>query len=399
MMQPFNALSQIFSVTWFNLRSLPQRSGSSATAILGIAGVVAVMVGVLSIAEGILRTMQNSAAPDNAVVLRSGSNSEMMSILLGDDTRIISEAPGVARNASGALASPELFVVINLTKRSTGTDANVPLRGVTRPALDVHDDFRIVQGRMFEGGRNEVVVGVGAQIEFNGLDIGSTIEVAQENWPVVGIFDTGGGLAETEIWVDASVLQPAYRRGNSYQSVYAKLESPEAFTEFKDALTSDPRLNVKPMREADYYAEQSTMLYNLVTGLGTLIAVIMGLGAAFGALNTMYTAVSARAREIATLRALGFHSGPVVVSVLMESLLLALVGGLIGAALAWLAFDGFRAATLNFSSFSQVAFAFDVNAGLLVRGIAFALIIGLIGGLFPAVRAARQPVSEALREQ
>jgi len=396
---PFNAVSQILSVTWFNLRSLPQRSGSSATAILGIAGVVAVMVGVLSIAEGILRTMQNSAAPDNVVVLRSGSNSEMMSILLGDDTRIISEAPGVARNASGALASPELFVVINLTKRSTGTDANVPLRGVTRPALVVHDDFQIVQGRMFEWGRNEVVVGVGAQMEFNGLDIGSTIEVAQEEWPVVGIFDTGGGLAETEIWVDASVLQPAYRRGNSYQSVYAKLQSPEAFTEFKDALTSDPRLNVKPMREEDYYAEQSTMLYNLVTGLGTLIAVIMGLGAVFGALNTMYTAVSARAREIATLRALGFHSGPVVVSVLIESLLLALVGGLIGAVLAWWAFDGFRAATLNWSSFSQVAFAFDVNAGLLIQGITFALIIGFVGGLFPAVRAARQPVSEALREQ
>jgi len=354
---------------------------------------------VLSIAEGILRTMQNSAAPDNVVVLRSGSNSEMMSILLGDDTRIISEAPGVARNASGALASPELFVVINLTKRSTGTDANVPLRGVTRSALDVHDDFRIIQGRMFEWGRNEVVVGVGAQIEFNGLDIGSTIEVAQEEWPVVGLFDTGGGLAETEIWVDASVLQPAYRRGNSYQAVYAKLQSPQAFTEFKDALTSDPRLNVKPMREEDYYAEQSTMLYNLVTGLGTLIAVIMGLGAVFGALNTMYTAVSARAREIATLRALGFHSGPVVVSVLIESLLLALVGGLIGALLAWLAFDGFRAATLNFSSFSQVAFAFDVNAGLLIKGITFALIIGRIGGLFPALRAARQPVSEALREQ
>ncbi len=395
----FNAISQIFSVTWFNLRTLPRRIGSSATAIFGIAGVVAVMVGVLSIAEGILHTMQSSAAPDNAVVLRSGSNSEMMSILLGDDSRIIAEAPGVARNASGALASPELFVVINLTKRGTGTDANVPLRGVTRTALDVHDDFHIVAGRMFQWGLNEVVVGVGAQTEFDGLDIGSTIPVAQEDWPVVGMFETGGGLAETEIWVDASVLQPAYRRGNSYQSVYAKLESPEAFTEFKDALTSDPRLNVKPMREADYYAEQSAMLYNLVTGLGTLIAVIMGLGAAFGALNTMYTAVSARAREIATLRALGFHSGPVVVSVLMESLLLALVGGLIGAALAWLAFDGFRAATLNFSSFSQVAFAFDVNAGLLVRGIAFALIIGLIGGLFPAVRAARQPVSEALREQ
>ena len=394
-----NGISQMFSVTWFNLRTLPQRMGSSATAIFGIAGVVAVMVGVLSIAEGILRTMQSSAAPDNAVILRSGSNSEMMSILLGDSTRIIAEAPGLARNADGALASPELFVVINLTKRGTGTDANVPLRGVTRTALGVRDNFQIVDGRMFQWGLNEVVVGVGAQMEFNGLEIGSTIPVAQEDWPVVGVFEIGGGLAETEIWVDASVLQPAYRRGNSYQSVYAKLESAEAFAEFKDALTSDPRLNVKPMRESEYYAEQSTMLYNLVTGLGTLIAVIMGLGAVFGALNTMYTAVSARGREIATLRALGFHSGPVVVSVLAESLLLALVGGVIGATLAWWAFDGFRAATLNFTSFSQVAFAFDVSATLLVRGIAFALVIGFFGGLLPAVRAARQPVSEALREQ
>jgi len=357
------------------------------------------MVGVLSIAEGILHTMESSAAPDNVVVLRSGSSSEMMSILIGDDTRIISEAPGLARSDIGSLASPELFVVINLTKRGTGTDANVPLRGVTRTALEVRDNFRIVEGRMFEWGLNEVVVGVGAHMEFNGLEIGSTIPVAQEDWPVVGMFEIGGGLAETEIWVDASVLQPAYRRGNSYQSVYAKLESPEAFSEFKDALTADPRLNVRPMREVDYYAEQSAMLYSLVTGLGTLIAVIMGLGAVFGALNTMYTAVSARAREIATLRALGFHSGPVVISVLAESLLLALAGGAIGAALAWWAFDGFRAATLNFASFAQVAFAFDVTPSLLVRGTLFALIIGFLGGLLPAVRAARQPVSEALREQ
>ena len=395
----FSGIAQTASVTWFNLRTLPQRMGSSATAIFGIAGVVAVMVGVLSIAEGILRTMQNSAAPDNAVVMRSGSNSEMMSILLGEATRIISEAPGVARGDSGALASPELFVVINLTKRGTGTDANVPLRGVTRAALEVRDNFRIVEGRMFEWGLNEVVVGVGAQMEFNGLEIGTTIPVAQEDWPVVGVFEIGGGLAETEIWVDASVLQPAYRRGNSYQSVYTKLKSPEAFAEFKDALTSDPRLNVRPMREEDYYAEQSAMLYNLVTGLGTLIAVIMGLGAVFGALNTMYTAVSARSREIATLRALGFHAGPVVISVLAESLLLAFVGGAIGAVLAWWAFDGFRAATLNFTSFSQVAFAFEVSPSLLLRGIVFALLIGFIGGLFPAVRAARQPVSVALREQ
>jgi len=331
--------------------------------------------------------------------MRSGSSSEMMSILLGDETRLIAETPGLARGASGALASPELFVIINLPKINTGTDANVPLRGVTRMAPEVRDHFRIVAGRMFEWGRNELVVGVGAQIEFQGLDIGSSITVAGEDWPIVGVFTAGGGLAETELWVDASVLQPAYRRGNSYQAVYAKLESPGTFQGFKDALTSDPRLNVKPMRETEYYAEQSAMLYNLITGLGTLIAVIMGLGAMFGALNTMYTAVSARTREIATLRALGFRSGPVVVSVLVESLLLALAGGLAGAAVAWWAFDGFRAATLNFSSFSQVAFAFDVSASLVLRGIVFALVIGLIGGLFPAVRAARQPVSEALREQ
>lgn len=390
--------AQTGSIAAFNLRSLPQRIGSSLTAVFGIAGVVAVTISVLSIAEGILLTMQSSASPENVVILRSGSNSEMMSVLSGDEVKIISEGPGVARNEAGAVSSPELFVIIDRKKRGAGTDANVPLRGVTRTASQVRGDFEIVEGRMFEWGLNEVVVGVGALAEFEGLEIGSVIPVAQEDWPVVGLFKAAGGLAETEIWVDASVLQPAYRRGNSYQSVYARLESPEAFPEFKDAMTSDPRLNVKPMRESEYYADQSTLLYNLITGLGTLIAVIMGLGAIFGALNTMYTAVSARSREIATLRALGFHSGPVVISVLLESVLLALSGGIIGAVLAWWAFDGFRAATLNFTSFSQVAFAFDVSASLLVRGIFFALVIGLVGGLFPAVRAARQPVSSALRE-
>jgi len=321
-----------------------------------------------------------------------------MSGLGGDDTRIIAEAPGIARDDSGALASPELFVIINLPMRSTGTDANVPLRGVQAQALKVRDGFELVEGRMFEWGLNEVVVGTGAQQQFAGLDIGSSIEVGQDKWPVVGVFETDGGLAESEIWVDAAVLQPAYRRGNSFQSVYVKLNSRDAFDEFKDTLTSDPRLNVKPMREADYYASQSTVVYNMITGLGTLIAVIMGLGAVFGALNTMYTAISSRTREIATLRALGFRAGPVVISVVSESLILAFTGGLIGAGLAWLAFDGYRAATLNWASFSAITFAFDVNASLLIQGIVFAMVIGLIGGLFPAIRAARQPVAQALRE-
>lgn len=396
---PFNWIAQVVSVALFNLRTIPQRIGSSATAMFGIAGVVAVMVAVLSIAQGILRTMEQSAAPENVVVLRSGSNSEMMSILLGDDVRYISEAPGVARDANGALASPELYVIIDLPKKDSGTDANVPLRGVTRQAPAVHRDFRIVEGRMFEWGLNEVVVGIGARREFKGLEIGSGIEVKDEQWPVVGVFEANGGVAEAEIWVDAAVLQPAYQRGNSFQAVYARLESQGAFQAFKDALTSDPRLNVKPLRETDYYADQSETLYRLITTLGTLIAVIMGFGAVFGALNTMYTAVAARNREIATLRALGFHSGPVVISVLLESLLLALAGGVIGAALAWAVFDGFSASTLNWSSFSQLTFAFDVSLPLLVQGVIFALLIGFFGGLFPALRAARQPIATALREQ
>ncbi len=395
---PINWLSQVASVTQFNFLTLPQRKGASAAAIFGIAGVVAVMVAVLSIAEGIMQTMDNSASPENVIVMRSGANSEMMSILMGDDVRIISEGPGLARDETGAIASPELFVVINLPMRSTGTDANVPLRGVGREAMKVRQQFSIVDGRMFQWGLHEVIVGVGAQYQFSGLEIGSSITVGQEQWPVVGVFHVGGGLAETEVWVDSAVLQPVYRRGNSFQVVYAKLESEDSFQEYKDALTSDPRLNVKPMRESDYYASQSEMLYKLITGLGTLIALIMGFGAVFGALNTMYTAVSSRTREIATLRALGFNAGPVVISVLMESLLLAFIGGVIGAGLAWWVFDGFRAATLNFASFSQVAFAFNVSLPLLVRGIVFAMIIGLIGGLFPAVRSVRQPISTALRE-
>ncbi len=394
-----NWLLQVVAVTRFSLQSVPQRLGTALSSVFGIAGVVAVLVGVLSIAQGIRLMVQSSADADNAIVLRGGADAEMMSGLLGTQTEVITDAPGIARSPElGALASPELFVIINLPKRSTGTDANVPLRGVSRPAFATRANLRIVEGRPFTWGMNEVVVGVGAAREFSGLDLGASLEVGGEQWPIVGLFEAGGGIAEGEIWADAAVVQGAYRRGNTYQSVYTRLASPGAFTEFKDALTTDPRLNVKVERAADFYAEQSTTIRSIVVGLGSLIAALMGLGAMFGALNTMYTAVSARTREIATLRALGFKAGPVVLSVLFESLLLAAVGGLIGGGLAYLAFDGFRAATINFQSFSQIAFAFDVNAALLRNGILYALLIGLVGGLFPAVRAARLPVATALRE-
>ncbi len=393
-----NWLAQVASLTGYNLRTLPQRKGAAASSLVGIAGVVAVMVGVLSIAQGILTMMRSSARPDSAVVLRSGATSELVSGLSGEAARIISEAPGVARGANGAVASPELFVIINLPKRSTGTDANVPLRGVQAAAFEVHEEVKIVEGRAFRWGLSEVIVGVGAAREFAGLEMGSSLEVGPERWPVVGIFEAGGTIAESEVWCDAAVLQAAYRRGDSYQAVYARLATPAAFSEFKDSLTTDPRLNVKAVSTAEYYEEQSSLLYRLITVLGTLVAVIMGLGALFGALNTMYSAVAARSREIATLRALGFSGGPVVVSVLLESLMLALAGGAVGGALAYLAFDGFRAATINWSSFSQITFSFDVTPALLVQGVFYAALLGLLGGLLPAMRAARLPVAAALRE-
>jgi len=284
-----------------------------------------------------------------------------------------------------------------LPKRSTGTDANVPMRGVEAAALQVRDKLSIIEGRMFDWGKNEVIVGQGAAQEFAGLNVGNKILVGRNEWLVVGRFSAAGGMAESEIWTDATVLQGAYNRGDSFQSVYVKLASREAFTQFKDTLTSDPRLNIKVVRQDEYYAEQSSVVTKLITTLGYLIAFLMAIGAVFGALNTMYGAVSTRTREIATLRALGFGSGAVVVSVLLESLALALFGGTIGGVLAYLAFNGFHTATMNWQSFSQVTFAFTVTPLLLVQGVIWASVIGLIGGLFPAIRAARMPIANALR--
>ena len=395
---PINWFSQIGSITKFGLLSIPQRRGTVAATVFGIAGVVAVLVGVLSIAAGFKQAMTVSGAPDAAVVLRSGADSEMVSGFGRSETRVIADSPGVAHTTQGSLSSAELFVIINVPKRSTGMDANVPLRGVEASALQVRDQVKIVQGRMFEWGKNEVIVGSGAAQEFAGLELGSTLKVGRYEWPVVGIFSANGGVAESEIWTDAKVLQDAYHRGDSFQSVYVKLNSPGAFQEFKDSLTSNPQLSVKVVRQSDYYAEQSQTMTRLITTLGFLIAFLMAVGAVFGALNTMYSAVSTRTREIATLRALGFGRGAVIVSLMIESLLLALVGGAIGGGLAYFAFNNFHTSTMNFQSFSQVTFAFRVTPALLVRGIVWAALIGLIGGLFPAIRAARLPIAAGLRE-
>ncbi len=392
-----NWLSQVAVVTELNLRTLRQRLAASLVAMVGVAGVVGVFVAVLSMGEGFGKTMATTGSPETVIVMRGGTDAEMMSVLSRDEARIIQEGPGIARASAGPAASSEAYLIADFPKRSTGTEANVPLRGVQPSAFLVRRKFDMVAGRRFEFGRAELVVGEAALREFAGFEIGKQVRLGDTNWTVVGVFSTGGTVSDSELWCDAEVLLPAFRR-ESFQSVYARLNSADDFDKFKAALTTDPRLNVMVERETDFYREQSRLLRQIVTGLGNLVAGLMGIGAVFGALNTMYSAVSARTREIATLRALGFGGSPVAVSVLLESTVLALVGGALGGAAAYFGFNGFTTSTINWQSFTQVAFAFAVTPKLLVQGLIYSLLMGLIGGLFPAIRAARLPVAAALRE-
>ena len=392
-------LSQIIAVTGVNIRSIPARLGSSTVAVIGIAGVVLVFVAVLSIAEGVNATMKASGDPNLVLILRAGSDTEMTSGVGGDSVRVIQDAPGIARDESGApLTSPELFVVVDHPLKRSGSAANVPLRGVSPEAFKVHQKLKIVEGRNIQFGKNEIIAGRAAANQFVNLNVGTTLKWGESTWTLVGIFDDGGSVSESELWCDVKVLQPAYRRGNSYQSVYARLASPDSFQQLKDSLTSNPQLTVTPMRAADYYGSQTEVLQGIIRTIGGIIAVLMGIGAVFGAVITMYTAVASRTREIATLRALGFGSIPVVVSVLVESILLGVLGGVIGGAIAWLAFDGYQTATMNFQSFSQIAFSFAVTPQLLLTALIISLVMGTAGGLLPAIRAATLPVVTALRE-
>jgi putative ABC transport system permease protein len=399
MARPGSILRQIGAVARLGVMTIPERLGSSLATVFGVAGVVAVFVGVLSIGEGFQKTLAGTGGPENVIVLRGGTDTEMNSVVGRRSTLVIADGPGLARDPDGrVLASAELFVIVDLLKKSTGTPANVPLRGVGAAAFDVRGNVRIVEGRRFEPGTNELIAGRAAAAQFSGLEVGHRLHWGDNVWTVVGLFAAGGSVAESELWCDAAVLAPAYRRGNTYQAVYARLAAPDRFAGYRAALTGDPRLDVAVLKESDYYASQSQALTSVVRVLGGLVTVLMGLGAAFGAMNTMYTAIAARTREIATLRALGFSPLPVVAGVFLESLLLAGSGGVVGGAAAWLAFDGYRAATLNWQSFSQVAFAFAVTPRLLVAGVVIAIAVGFLGALLPAWRAARLPVTAALRE-
>ena len=395
MRRMFNRLS---AVTAMNLRNLPQRVGSSLVAVVGIGGVVAVLVALLSMGQGFRAALELSGSDDVAIVLRGGSGDELSSYFDREQVAVIVSAPGILRDARGPIASPEFYTIVDLPMRSTGTAANVPFRGVTGRAVDVRSGFRMIAGRMFERGKDEVIVGRGAFSQFGNVDLGRKVTWGSHEWRVVGVFESGGSVSESEVWTDLSVLQGVYRRGNSVQVVRARLNSPAALAALKDALAGDPRVNAAARAERDFYADQSRILVMLINYVGTTIALLMGVGAVFAALNTMYSAVSSRTREIATLRALGFGATPVVVSVLLEAAVLGMLGGVAGGVLVYFGLNGYRASTLNWASFSQIAFAFTVTPRLLLTGLVYALVLGFIGGLLPGLRAARLPVTVGLRE-
>lgn len=381
----------------YNLNSLRVRWSSTVVAVLGIAGTVGVFVAMLALAKGFKMTLVASGSPSNALLLRGGATSEMSSAVSLDQVRIIEDAPGVARDSSGPLVSPEVVVIAPFPLKSTGSDANVQVRGVSPKALAVRN-IKVVSGHFFQPGLDELVVGRNVARTYAGFDLGNTVKFGGGTWRVVGVFDAGGSAFDSEVWCDADVLRGVYKRPqNNFQSVTVRLTSPEAFDHFKDALTSDPRLTLDVEREIEYYDKQSQALTRLITVLGTMVALVMGVGAVFGALNTMYSAVAERSREIATMRALGFGAGSVVTSFVFEALCIAFVGGLIGC-IGVLPLNGMTTGAMNWQTFSHLAFAFRVTTPLLVGGLIFALIMGLAGGVPPAVRAARARIAVALRE-
>lgn len=382
----------------YNFHSVRARWTSTIVAILGIAGTVGVFVAMLSLARGFRATLVASGSPGNALVMRAGATSEMMGGITLDSVKVMQDAPGIARDESGPLVTQEVVGVVPFPLVSTGTDANVQVRGVSPNVLRIRTFAKITQGRMFAPGVSELVVGKNASRTYSGLTVGNTIAFGGGSWQVVGIFDAGGSSFDSEVWCDAHILNQVLKRpDNIFQSATVRLASPDSFQHFKDAVTSDPRMNVDVVREIDYYAKQSTTMTRLITVLGGLVAAIMAIGAIFGALNTMYSAVAERGREIATMRAIGFSTWNVILSFLFEALLISFVAGIVGC-FAVLPLNGLTTNTMNFQTFSNIAFAFKITFDLLLMGVLFALVMGVLGGLLPAIRAAFRPVAVSLRE-
>jgi putative ABC transport system permease protein len=389
-------LLQVAAVTVINLKSLPQRLWLSLSTVIAVALVVVVLLSFLAMANGFQRTLSGSGAQDIAMVLRGGSQAEINSTVSRDQLRLIEDGPSVARGQDGKpLVSPELYLVVDGVKRASQTKANLPLRGIGQQGAALRKQIRLAEGRMFNRGANEIVVGKGIVREFEGFELGATVTFGASRWTVVGVFDAGGSVFESELWADLPVVQSLFNRPNFFQTVRAQLDSPASLAGLKSYVDNDPRLKLDVKSEADYFAEQASQTSDLIQKLGWPLAIAMAFGALAGALNTMYSSVAARAVEIATLRAIGFGGFPAFVGTLVESLVLAVLGGAVGAIATYLIFDGVTASTLG-GNFTQVVFSFKLSPALVGQGVLLALIVGLIGGLFPALRAARMPIVAGL---
>lgn len=391
-------LRQIAAVTAMNFRSLPQRLGTSLVIVIGIAGVVAVLVSVLAMSTGMMQTIERSGRDDRAIVMRNGSTTEMQSALTRDNVRLIMEGEGIRRDADGRpIASAEGLRLVSLFRKEDDAEVFVAFRGVGPQVLAVRPEIEIVEGRMFNPAVNEIIVGKAAHAQFKSMNIGDRISTRGATWTVVGVYSSGGDSNESQLMADYDTILSTEQR-NDFQSVHVMLESPDAFNRLKDSLTTNPALAVDVLREREYQAQQSETISQFIKIVAYIVGGIMAVGAVFSALNTMYSAVSARLQEIATLRAIGFGATAMVISVLAEALLLALVGSLIGSALAWVFFNGNTVSTSAGGGVgTHLIFELAVSRDLVITGAFWACAIGLIGGLFPAVRAARLPVATALR--
>ena len=389
-------IRQVLLVTNMNLRSILERSGSSLVIIVGIAGSVAVMVSLLAMAEGLSSTISSTGEEDRVIILRDGSSSELSSGVAMTELDTVSSSPGIKSIDGEPMIAGELFAIIDLKKKGAESTSNLPIRGVQPASFKIRPEVEIVEGRNFTTGTAEIIVGKGANNQYEGLEIGDQIKVRDSFATVVGIFSSNGNVHESEIWADLAAAQGLFRRGASASSMILKLNSPDSFDEVGLFVESYPNLELKVQSESDFYENQSSGA-DLIKVFGQVVGYIMAIGAVFAALNTMYSAVSTRLVEIGTLRALGFKGTTVLFALLIEALLLATIGGLLGGAIAYLLFNGYTVSTLAGASFSQTAFAFAVTGEIIQQGLTLALFVGFIGGVFPAWNAARRDITEALR--
>ena len=390
-------MKQILAILGMNLRTILARSGSSIVIIIGIAGSVAVMVSLLAMAEGLSKTIASTGEEDRVLIFRDGANSELSSGIYLPNVAIIENMPGIRKSEDGPMISAELFTIIDLKKKGADDTSNLPLRGVEPMSFKIRPELKIIEGENFTPGRAEIIVGKGANNQYEGLDIGDQIKVRDSMVTVVGIFSTGGDVHESEIWADLAGAQGFFRRENSASIAIAQMDNSSVISDFAVALELDPRLELKVQGEAEFYSQQSSGASTVIEVFGYAVAVIMAIGAIFAALNTMYTAVSTRLVEIGTLRAIGFHGSSVLFALMVESMVLALLGGLLGAGISYFIFNGYTVSTLASGSFTQTAFDFAVTGSIVSQGLILALIVGFLGGLLPARRAAVQDITEALR--